>query len=244
MNSDRNFSPTVPGEACAAAEPAPPAYQGAPRETLLRRIDEELAQLGDIELSSWMVGLQSEAAAGDAEGEATAAPASEIEVDIALAATLMQTRGGQQAHACVHLLAQDGVLVAIYRPASGEVAVRDRLALRELSGLRAHPRPAAAAAAPANWRATSLPALLWRYAQFAPLAEQLLPRHWRELPLRWHGYPPLPRTLVAGRHVRLMQLLQQRDHRFEELHALTGLSEGQLLRDLAALRMVGSITPA
>lgn len=243
MNSDRSYSPTVPGEAFAA-EPAPPDCHGAPRETLLRRIDEELAQLGDIELSSWMVGLQSEAATGDAEGEATAAPASEIEVDIALAATLMQARGGQRAHACVHLLAEDGVLVAIYQPASGEVAVRDGLTLRELSGLRAQPRPAAAAAAPANWRATSLPALLWRYAQFAPLAEQLLPRHWRELPLRWHGYPPLPRTLVAGRHVRLMQLLQQRDHRFDELHALTGLSEGQLLRDLAALRMVGSITPA
>lgn len=162
MNSERSFSPTVPGETFAgetfAAEPAPPPYHGAPREALLRRIDEELAQLGDIEISSWMVGLQSEATTGEANGEATAVPASEIEVDIALAATLMQTRGGQQAHACVHLVAKDGVL-------------------------------------------------------------------------------------VAGRHVRLMQLLQQRDHRFEELHALTGLSEGQLLRDLAALRMVGSIKP-
>lgn len=242
MNSERSAPPTVPGDAFAA-EPAPPAYNAAPREALLRRIDEELAQLGDIELSSWMVGLQADSAV-NAEGEAAAAPASEIEVDIALAAALMQTRGRQQAHACVHLLAEGGVLVAIYRPASGEVAVRDKRTLRELSGLRLQPRPAAASTAPPNWRATSLPALLWRYAQFAPLAEQLLPPHWRELPLRWHGYPPLPRALVAGRHVRLMQLLQQRDHRFEELQALTGLSEGQLLRDLAALRMVGSITPA
>lgn len=243
MNSDRNNAPTVPSET-VAAEPAPPAYNGASREALLRRIDEELAQLGDIELSSWMVGLQTEGAGVDAEGEAAAVPVSEIEVDIALAATLMQTGGRQQAHACVHLLAEDGVLVAIYQPASGEVAVRDRLTLRELASLRAQPRPAAAAAAPAAWRTTSLPALLWRYAQFAPLAEQLLPPHWRELPLRWHGYPPLPHALVAGRHVRLMQLLQQRNHRFDELHALTGLSEGQLLRDLAALRMVGSIAPA
>lgn len=211
---------------------------------MLRRIDEELAQLGDIDLSSWMIGLQTEGAAVDAEDAAAASAASEVEVDIALAATLVQTGGRQQAHACVHLLAQDGVLVAIYQPASGEVAVRNRLTPRELAGLHAQPRPAGAAAAPANWRATSLPALLWRYAQFAQQAEQLLPRHWRELPLRWRGYPPLPRALVAGRHVRLMQLLQQRDQHFDELRALTGLSESQLLRDLAALRLVGSITPA
>ena len=114
----------------------------------------------------------------------------------------------------------------------------------ELDLLELHRRPVGAGKPPPDYRRTHTHAVLWRFAQFGEHDDEALPASYRQQPLRLRQAPPLDRSMVAGRHVKLMRLLHERSHTFDELQAHTGLSERQLHRDLAALHLVGSIAPA
>lgn len=222
----------APGPAGASASSA------AAREDLRRRIDGELARLGDIELSSWMMALPV-AVAAEARGMDRCA--SEVDLDVTLAGLLLQARERLSPSHSIHVTGPDGTLVAVFQPATGAVYTRDGVDQTDLVALTWQRRPASAGTAPAGWRETSFSAVLWRFALFGPAGEQALPRHYRRARLRLRQLPPLDRSLVAGRHLKLMQLLHARDRSFMELQELTGLSEAQLCRDLAALMLVGSL---
>lgn len=211
------------------------------REDLRRRIDEELARLGDIDLSSWMMALP---VAVKPAVRGMDRRASEVDLDVTLAGLLLQARERLSPSHSIHVTGPDGTLVAVLQPATGAVYTRESVDQADLVALTWQRRPASAGLAPAGWRETSFPAILWRFAQFGPAGEQALPRHYRRAQLRLRQLPPLDRSLVAGRHLKLMQLLHARDRSFVELQELTGLSEAQLCRDLAALMLVGSLVIA
>jgi hypothetical protein len=170
--------------------------------------------------------------------------ASELELDAALGKLLVHSGERLEPAHCFHAIGPDGALLAVLRPFNGLAFVRRVVAQDNLADMSLHRRPAGAGAAPLGYRHTSFAALLWRCALFGPHGEQLLPDHYRLLPLRLLQPPPLEHALVAGRHGKLMELLRARDRTFTELQALTGLSDAQLGRDLAALMLVGSLVPA
>lgn len=213
------------------------------RDELRRRIDDELARLGDIEVSSWMMGLPPSAQPTDAPGD-DRPQASEVELDVELGHLLWRTGPRLEQPHCFHAIGPDGALVAVLRPETGIVFVRRFVASEDLPGLRLHRRPAGAANAPLGYRMTSIAALLWRFALFGANGDQALPDAYRQLPLHLRRTPPLPHELVAGRHFKLMHLLKEQNRSFAELQVLTNLSDAQLSRDLGALLLVGSLATA
>lgn len=213
------------------------------RDALRRRIDEELARLGDIKISSWMMALPSPPAAAH-DPDDSRPQATELELDTALGGLLLQSGARLEPTHCFHVIGPDGALLAVLRPLNGLAFVRRVVAREALADLSLHRRPAGAGTAPLGYRHTSFAALLWRCALFGPHGERLLPDAYRQLPLRLVQPPQLARALVAGRHVKLMELLQAKDRTFTEVQAITGLSTTQLSRDLAALLLVGSLVPA
>lgn len=221
---------------------SPPSDPSTSREDLRRRIENELASLGDIPLSSWMMGLA--AAPADTRPDDGRAQASEVELDAELGGLIWQPGTRLEPLHCFHVIGLDGALVAVLRPDSGAVFARISIAQDDLPGLTLHRRPAGAGVAPAGYRQTSIAALLWRFALFGGKGDQALPDPYRQLPLRLHQLPPLEYALVAGRHFKLMELLRKQNRTFIELQALTRLSTTQLSRDLAALLLVGSLVIA
>lgn len=217
------------------------ATRALAREDLRRRIDDEMGRLGEIDLSSWMTALP---VAVTPAARGMDWRASEVDLDVTLAGLLLQARERLSSSHSLHVTRSDGTLVAVFQPATGAIYARHEVGQTDLVTLTWQRRPASAGTAPANWRETSFAAVLWRFALFGPAGEQALPRHYRRARLRLRQLPPLARALVAGRHFKLMQLLHARDRSFTELQELTGLSEAQLCRDLAALMLVGSLTTA
>lgn len=221
---------------------ATPAQISATRDALCRRIDDELAQLGDLKVSSWMMALPPGRPASDLEDGRT--KASEVELDAALGGLFWRARAHLERTHCFHVIGPDGALVAVYTPKTGALGVRGLVAVDELVGMELHRRPIAAGTAPPDYRSTRIAAVLWRFALFGHGGEQALPEHYRQLPLRLLQLPPLDHELVAGRHFKLMQLLHEGRRTFHELLETTGLSESQLGRDLAALLLVGCLVIA
>ena len=217
---------------------APANKADAAREALRQRIDAELAELGTIKISSWMLAEPPTATPTLDDGRE---PASEVELDAALGALLWRAREQLQTSHSFHVIGPDGALVAVLMPQSGTLSVRPLVAQDELDALELHRRPQAAGKSPPDYRQTDTATVLWRFALFGEPASEALPPHYRQMPLRLNQMPPLDRTMVAGRHYKLMRLLHERSHTFDELRAHTGLSEKQLRRDLTALHLVGSL---
>jgi hypothetical protein len=221
---------------------ATPAQISATREALCRRIDDELTQLGDLKISSWMTALTpARPASGSDDGRAKA---SEVELDAALGGLFWRARAHLERTHCFHVIGPDGALVAVYTPKTGALSVRGRVAVDELAGLELHRRPIAAGTAPPDYRPTRIGAVLWRFALFGTDGDQALPAHYRQLPLKLNRLPSLDPQLVAGRHLKLMQLLHEGERTFHGLLEATGLSDSQLARDLAALLLVGCLVIA
>ena len=217
---------------------APANKAHAAREALRQRIDAELAELGTIKISSWMLAEPPAATPTLDDGRE---PASEVELDAALGALLWRAREQLQTSHSFHVIGPDGALVAVLMPQSGTLSVRPLVAQDELDALELHRRPQAAGKSPPDYRQTDTATVLWRFALFGEPASEALPPHYRQMPLRLNQMPPLDRTMVAGRHYKLMRLLHERSQTFDELRAHTGLSEKQLHRDLTALYLVGSL---
>jgi hypothetical protein len=217
---------------------APSTKAHAAREALRQRIDAELAELGTIKVSSWMLAEPPSATPVLDDGRE---PASEVDLDAALGALLWRAREQLQTSHSFHVIGPDGALVAVLMPRSGTLSVRPLVAQDELDALELHRRPVAAGNPPPDYRQTNAATVLWRFALFGEPGHEALPDHYRQLPLRLNQMPPLDRTMVAGRHFKLMRLLHESSHTFDELRAHTGLSEKQLHRDLTALHLVGSL---
>lgn len=220
--------------------PNPSEAASLGRDAVRQRIEAELARLSAFKISSYLMAEAPPAEEPD-DGRPTA---TETEIDAALGAVLWQAPTPPGGDHCFHVTGPASTLVAVARPCRDTVCARVRVACDDLAGLVLHRRPAAAAAAPPGYRHTSLAAVLWRFALFGPDGHQTLPRHYRQLPLRLVAPPALDRSLVSGRHVKLMQLFAQRDHSFPELREITGLSDAQLCRDLGALAVTGCLAPA
>lgn len=235
----RSAGPKVPFQSDPHVKPEAPANKAhAAREALRQRIDAELAELGTIKISSWMLAEPPAATPTLDDGRE---PASEVELDAALGALLWRAREQLQTSHSFHVIGPDGALVAVLMPQSGTLSVRPLVAQDELDALELHRRPQAAGKSPPDYRQTDTATVLWRFALFGEPASEALPPHYRQMPLRLNQMPPLDRTMVAGRHYKLMRLLHEHSHTFDELRAHTGLSEKQLLRDLTALHLVGSL---
>ena len=235
----RSAGPKVPFQSDPHVKPEAPANKAhAAREALRQRIDAELAELGTIKISSWMLAEPPTATPTLDDGRE---PASEMELDAALGALLWRAREQLQTSHSFHVIGPDGALVAVLMPQSGTLSVRPLVAQDELDALELHRRPQAAGKSPPDYRQTDTATVLWRFALFGEPASEALPPHYRQMPLRLNQMPPLDRTMVAGRHYKLMRLLHERSHTFDELRAHTGLSEKQLRRDLTALHLVGSL---
>lgn len=216
---------------------SPPSLPAAAHAALRQRIDDELAQLAPVEVSSWMTALpETQEDWGDGRPGA-----GELELDAALGSLFWQARAHLAPGHCVQVLGPDGTLVAVRQAKTGLLFVRLWVALADLNGLALHRRPSAAGAAPQGYRQTNLSAALWRFAQFGKDGDRALPAASHTAPLRLGVLPPVDRSLVAVRHVKMMRMLQERPHTFAELLYRSGLSETQLTRDLAALLLVGSL---
>lgn len=237
--SQRSAGPKVPFQSDPHVKSEAPANKAhAAREALRQRIDAELAELGTIKISSWMLAEPPTATPTLDDGRE---PASEVELDAALGALLWRAREQLQTSHSFHVIGPDGALVAVLMPQSGTLSVRPLVAQDELDALELHRRPQAAGKSPPDYRQTDTATVLWRFALFGEPASEALPPHYRQMPLRLNQMPPLDRTMVAGRHYKLMRLLHEHSHTFDELRAHTGLSEKQLHRDLTALHLVGSL---
>lgn len=210
----------------------------AAREALRQRIDAELAELGTIKVSSWMMADPPSSKPSLEDGRE---PASEVELDAALGELIWRAQGQFQPNHSFHVIGPDGSLVAVLMPSSGALSVRALVAQDELSTLKLHRRPVAAGHSPPDYRQTDTATVLWRFALFGASEPEGLPEDYRKLPLRLKQMPPLDRSMVAGRHYKLMRLLHEQPYTFDDLLRLTGLSEGQLRRDLTALHLVGSL---
>lgn len=235
--------PSPSPEPTAHVKPSRPIPDTSPsRDELCRRIDDELARLGEVEVSAWMVAQPPPPPASELENGR--ARASDVEVDAALGALLWRARGEMHEAPCFHAMGADAMLVAVLRHRDRHVGVRPLIAVDELDQFTLRRRPVSADDIPPGYRRTSTAALLWRFALFDRDGEQALPREYRLRSMRLGPLPPLDRSLVAGRHFKLMKSLQDRARSFEELRAITDLSAGQLSRDLGALLLVGSLVVA
>lgn len=215
-----------------------PVSQPADREALRRRFDEELAQLQELPVSSWL--LQQPA---DEQQAAPGEPASEINVDVALAPVLVELRRQLAAFPghCAHITSGDGAMLAIFRPDTNTVFVRDRVDVHELGELSWRPRPMGAAQPPRGWRVTTADAIQWRFSLLGPAGDQALARHWRHAPLVLRETPPFNFSLVRGRQFELLHLLQSGPRTFADIARRVGGDEAQLSRELVTLMLMGCL---
>lgn len=218
-----------------SAPSTPPS--GPEREALRARIDAELADMASLTVSSWM--LAREPSAPTRPG--VPRPASEVNVDVALAPVLSRARRTLKAGHSAHVTGGDGVLLSIYRPDDGSVHVRDAVDARELQRLDWRPRPMSATQAPEGWRTTTYDAIQWRYSLLGPAGDQALSRHWRDSPLRLREIPPFNFSLLPGRQFEIISALQKGDRSLAELLRLVGGDEAQLSRELVALMLMGCL---
>ncbi|MBK7990794.1 MAG: hypothetical protein IPK05_12950 [Comamonadaceae bacterium] len=152
---------------------APANKAHAAREALRQRIDAELAELGTIKISSWMLAEPPAATPTLDDGRE---PASEVELDAALGALLWRAREQLQTSHSFHVIGPDGALVAVLMPQSGTLSVRPLVAQDELDALELHRRPQAAGKSPPDYRQTDTATVLWRFALFGEPASEALPR--------------------------------------------------------------------
>jgi len=209
----------------------------ASRDELRRRIDEELAQIGHIEVSSWMMSMS----------KSTPVPvdvttlASPLEADARLGRLLWKENAKLKEGQCFHVLTPASQLMAVIKPATGVAYLKDPMPLDDLKGWQLLRRPAAAFNAPPGYRRTTVTAVLWRFALFGTEGNRVLPPRYRHLPLSLRQLPTVERDLVPVRQVKLMQFISRSPCTFAELQILTHLSEEQLSRDLGALYLARSL---
>lgn len=210
------------------------------RTELRRRIDAELAEMSDIPVSSYLIAETPSDEIPQPHGPL----ASEVELDAAIGRLLWRAGDRLEQSPCFHVNGPDSTLIAVACTPSGRISLRPTCEWEHLEQLTLTARPAAAAVSPPGYRESHRNVALWRFALFGRQGGETLPRHYRLLPLRLRAKPDLDRSLVAGRHGKLMRLLKDHSRTFRELRELTGLSDAQLSRDLGALALLRCIGPA
>lgn len=94
---------------------------------------------------------------------------------------------------------------------------------------------------PTEFSRVSVSQLMWQYAQRTE--RDLLPPHYRKLPLFFRRPPRLAQRFQRDAHLLVMrELVAQPGLTFSDLQQSTGLAEPALARCLSALYVVGSIT--
>jgi hypothetical protein len=122
----------------------------------------------------------------------------------------------------------DAAVLPSVRPNNFEAAVWKRVGREKLQ-------------VPDSFARTSLSELMWRYV-WRSGREDLLPDRYRTRPIYFRRAPRVDPLLVDQQHLLVMRELAARPMRLEDLIATLGLPEPVLLRVLAALYYVGSVT--
>lgn len=142
--------------------------------------------------------------------------------------------GSRVYHVCA-----DGRLLAVV-DLRGDVGVSPAAAVADFDQAQWHSRPESARYVPEAFARVTLSYLVWQYA--ARSSRDLLPLRYRSGRIHFRRPPHLPNRVLKDSHLLLMRELAQAPATFEELQQRTGLAEGPLARDLAALYLAGSIT--
>lgn len=158
-------------------------------------------------------------------------------VQFCLASRIVQDR--LDVSATVHHVSVDGRLVAIVsrRNGVGVLPIADPFRLEAALWAR---RPGPADEIPGHFVQAGLSQVLWQYAMRT--TRNLLPAYFRSGSLYWCRAPQLPQRMFSDSHLRIVRELVHGPASFAELAKRTGLSETVLSRDLAGLRIVGSVT--
>lgn len=101
-------------------------------------------------------------------------------------------------------------------------------------------RPAPADEIPGHFVQVPLPQVLWQYAMRT--TRELLPTYFRSGPIYWCRAPQLPQRMFKDSHLMIVRELANAPLSFVELGRRTKLADTVLARDLAALRLVGTVT--
>lgn len=103
-----------------------------------------------------------------------------------------------------------------------------------------HHRPDSADAVPGTFVGTSLAEAMWQYA--TRTTRDCLPAHYRRKRLYLRRPPPLPTRMLSDRCLLLVRELSRTPGTFSELVQRTGTPAAELVRQLGALYVVGSVT--
>lgn len=154
-----------------------------------------------------------------------------------LAARIVQTR--LDVSSTVWHVSVDGRLVAIVsrRTGVGVLAIVDPFHLDSAVWSR---RPGPADEMPSHFVQAGLTQVLWQYAMRT--TRNLLPTYFKSGPIYWCRAPALPQRMFNDSHLMIVRELANAPVSFSELARRTGLSDALLSRDLAGLRIVGSVT--
>jgi hypothetical protein len=137
-----------------------------------------------------------------------------------------------------HVLSE-GRLIAVV-DMRGAIGLHPAAGPMEFEDADWHRRPDAAGTAPESFLRTDLSQIMWQYAQRT--RKDVLPAHYRKVPLFFRRPPRLAQRLMKDAHLLLLRELANGPGTFEELQVRTGLVDEQMARHLQALYLVGSIT--
>jgi DNA-binding HxlR family transcriptional regulator len=101
-------------------------------------------------------------------------------------------------------------------------------------------RPGPADEIPGHFVQVPLPQVLWQYAMRT--TRELLPTYFRSGPIYWCRAPQLPQRMFKDSHLMIVREIANAPLSFAELSRRTKLPDAVLARDLAGLRLVGSVT--
>lgn len=160
-----------------------------------------------------------------------------MSVQFCLASRIVQTR--LDLNAAVYHVSVDGRLVAVVsrRSGVGVLPIADPFHLDNAQWAK---RPGPADEIPGHFVQVGLSQVLWQYAMRT--RRNLLPTYFRTGPIYWCRSPQLPQRLFRDSHLMIGRELAQAPATFAELGRRTRLSEAELSRDLAGLRIVGAVT--
>lgn len=160
-----------------------------------------------------------------------------IAIQFCVASRIVQTR--LDVSSTVYHVSFDGRLVAIVsrRSGIGVLAIADPARLEGAVWAR---RPELADEIPGHFVQAGLSQVLWEYAMRT--TRDLLPAYFNSGPIYWCRPPQLPQRLFRNSHLMIVRELAHAPISFDALARSTGLPESVLARNLAALRLVGSIT--
>lgn len=133
----------------------------------------------------------------------------------------------------------NGVLIAMV-DMRGDVCVLPTAGPAEFEHALWRRCPADRLEIPEHFTRVSLSQLMWNFAMRS--RSELLPSHYRTGLVYFRRPPRLPQRLLRDSHLLLMRELACGCGTMQELQQRTGLGHIQVMRDLAALYLVGAIT--